>query len=124
MARNDGTPGAAPLTHGLLVAGNKINSGAVASAFAVNDTLYNVSIDPDVLKKLGDNIVIQVLVKSPAIVSYRGGLAGIASLAAQTFYQPIWIGKDGACGQWQISDRTAILEYMLILRKRPASETV
>lgn len=134
--RNDGTPGIAPLTNGLQIfvadAWVKINSG-VANKFGVNDTYYRVRIDPALMNtKLRP---LQLLLKSPAIIRYSTGTgvdataptaanAGVMTLEAQTFLQPVWLGPGGDLGWWALSDVTAILEYFLQMRNRPEDEVL
>lgn len=124
MARNDGTPGAAPLTTGLLIDGNKINSGDVGSvAMAANDTFYSVAVDPQLLKQLGQR-AIEVKVKSTVILKYQGGGAGEASLGVLTSYQTLWVDKNGTVGALSTADRTTAIEYMIVMRNLPRDESI
>lgn len=119
--RNDGTPGAAQLTTGLIIGDNtKINSGDTGK-FATNDVYEEARIDPAMLKQLG-NRPLQIQFKSAATISHRGGGAGAMTYAPQTYLQSVWVGKNGSIGAFAMSDVTLAFEYSIVMRNLPDDE--
>lgn len=121
--RNDGTPGAAQLTTGLIIGDEtKIDSGET-DKFATNDTFQEVRVDKAIIEQYG-NRPLQLMFKSPATVSHRGGGSGAMSYAPQTFLQSVWIAKDGSIGAMAMDDVTAAFEYSIVVRDLPHDEKI
>lgn len=121
MARNDGTPGEVQLSTGLIVGGKRIDSEDQASkAFLLNNTLYDVHIDPKFLGK--GTKAIELRFRATHNVYHQGGGAGLTLFFPQTFYQSVWIGPHGHVGKLSIFNNTSLFWYSIILRNLPENE--